>query len=317
MPHETEILFNEAGIQYQGVNDASGGTGAYPIQGLIVGQFKRGRLDKPMTIHRDNIKAMLGYDPQNPCYTAVQDVLGTGVPNVQVLRLGEGGPDWNPGGGGNGGGGNGGGGDGGGDGGGGVGPEIPQEPEWDIKYKVNGQWIYEITGQTVEQSESRNEQYRLSATELVVSDNVTKIGFFAFRFWNALISVKLGNSVTSLGYYSFENCTRLKSIDLPDSLEILEANALGDCNALEVLDFGANLKLIKAWALVNLYQLHTIVFRSNTPFTAEGYAYGNGSSGGTDPEYIYVPDHLINEYEVPLWNLASKESYRPLSQYNG
>ena len=91
MPHETEILFNEPGIQYQGVNDASGGTGAYPIQGLIVGQFKRGRLDKPMTVHRDNIKAMLGYEPQNPCYTAVQDVLGTGVPNVQVLRIGGGG----------------------------------------------------------------------------------------------------------------------------------------------------------------------------------------------------------------------------------
>ena len=87
MPHETEILFNEPGIQYQGVNDASGSTGAYPIQGLIVGQFKRGRLDKPMTIHRDNIKAMLGYDPKNPCYTAVQDVLGSGVPNVQVLRI--------------------------------------------------------------------------------------------------------------------------------------------------------------------------------------------------------------------------------------
>ena len=316
MPHETEILFNEPGIQYQGVNDASGSTGAYPVQGLIVGQFKRGRLDKPMIIHRDNIKAMLGYDPQNPCYTAVQDVLGSGVPNVQVLRLGEGGPDWNPGGGGNGGGGN-----GGGDGG--VRPEvpqepeIPQEPEWDIKYKVNGQWIYEITGQTVESSESRHEQYRYSATELVIGDRVKIIGSFAFQFWNALISVKLGNSVTSLGYYSFESCTRLKSIDLPDSLEILEANALGGCQSLEILDFGTNLKLIKAWALVNLYKLHTIIFRSNTPFTAEGYAYGNGGSGGTNPQYIYVPDHLINEYEIPLWNLASKESYSPLSQYNG
>ena len=304
MTNITTIIDQESGIQYQGVEDRSSRTGTYPVIGMIAGQFRRGRFDKPMTITNENIKAQLGYDPTNPHYMAVQDVLSSGVPSVQVLRVGDGG------------GGNGGDGGDGGDGGG-VGPEIPQEPEWDIKYKVNGQWIYEITGQTVEQSESRNEQYRLSATELVVSDNVTKIGFFAFRFWNALISVKLGNSVTSLGYYSFENCTRLKSIDLPDSLEILEANALGDCNTLEVLDFGANLKLIKEWALVNLYQLHTIVFRSNTPFTAEGYAYGNGGSGGTKPEYIYVPDHLINEYEVPLWNLASKERYRPLSQYNG
>ncbi len=88
MPHETEILFNEPGIQYQGVTDASGSTGSYPVQGLIVGEFKRGRLDKPMVIHKDNVKAMLGHEPDNPHYVAVQDLLGTGVPNVQVLRLG-------------------------------------------------------------------------------------------------------------------------------------------------------------------------------------------------------------------------------------
>ena len=71
MTHVTEILDQEPGIQYQGVKDKSGGTGTYPIIGLIVGQFKRGRFDKPMTITNANIKGMLGYDPQNPCYTAL------------------------------------------------------------------------------------------------------------------------------------------------------------------------------------------------------------------------------------------------------
>ena len=87
MPHETEILANESGIQYQGVNDASSVTGEYPIQGLMTGIFKRGRFDRPMTIHKSNIKAMLGHEPKNPYYNAVQDALETGVPSVQVLRL--------------------------------------------------------------------------------------------------------------------------------------------------------------------------------------------------------------------------------------
>ena len=87
MSHETEILFNEPGIQYQGVNDESGSTGAYPVQGLIVGRFRRGRLDKPMIIHRDNIRAILGHDPKNPYYTAVLDILGQGVPFIHVLRM--------------------------------------------------------------------------------------------------------------------------------------------------------------------------------------------------------------------------------------
>ena len=88
MPHETEILANESGIQYQGVNDASSVTGDYPIQGLMTGIFKRGRFDRPMTIHKSNIKAMLGHEPKNPYYNAVQDALETGVPSVQVLRIG-------------------------------------------------------------------------------------------------------------------------------------------------------------------------------------------------------------------------------------
>lgn len=34
-----------------------------------------------------NIRAQLGYDPKNSYYVAVQDVLSSGVPSVQVLRL--------------------------------------------------------------------------------------------------------------------------------------------------------------------------------------------------------------------------------------
>lgn len=87
MPHVTEILDDEVGIQYQGVKDSSGSTGSYPINGIMVGLFKRGRFDKPMTITGANIRAMLGFEPNNPHYVAVQDALNSGIPSVQVLRL--------------------------------------------------------------------------------------------------------------------------------------------------------------------------------------------------------------------------------------
>ena len=89
MTNITTIIDQESGIQYQGVNDASGGTGTYPVIGLIVGQFRRGRFDKPMTITNENIKAQLGYDPTNPHYMAVKDVLSANVASVQVLRVGQ------------------------------------------------------------------------------------------------------------------------------------------------------------------------------------------------------------------------------------
>ena len=60
MTNITTIIDQESGIQYQGVEDRSGRTGTYPVIGLIAGQFRRGRFDKPMTITDQNIKAQLG-----------------------------------------------------------------------------------------------------------------------------------------------------------------------------------------------------------------------------------------------------------------
>ncbi|SFT12283.1 protein of unknown function, DUF285 [Acinetobacter bohemicus] len=84
----TKILGEAVGIQRQDIIDRTeeqttdGLTGA-----VILGRFKRGRLDAPMEIHQGNIRGQLGYDPKNPDYIAVQDCLDTNVPSVQVLRL--------------------------------------------------------------------------------------------------------------------------------------------------------------------------------------------------------------------------------------
>ncbi len=87
MPHETTILENEVGIQYQGVKNSSSIPRQASMGGLMIGTFKRGRLDRPMTITNENIRGELGHDPENPHYIAVQDALASGVPSVQVLRI--------------------------------------------------------------------------------------------------------------------------------------------------------------------------------------------------------------------------------------
>jgi hypothetical protein len=53
----------------------------------MIGKFKRGRIDKPMTITNANIKALLGYEPRNPDYIAVQDILDKDIPSIQVVRI--------------------------------------------------------------------------------------------------------------------------------------------------------------------------------------------------------------------------------------
>lgn len=85
----TKVLGPEVGIQWSGLQDRTETTNktglGYP---LIVGQFKRGRTDQPMKITNGNIRSLLGYDPTNKDYIAVQGYLDTGVPSVNVLRVG-------------------------------------------------------------------------------------------------------------------------------------------------------------------------------------------------------------------------------------
>ena len=86
---QSKILGEAVGIQYQGVKDESeinqsGGL----TTGYFVGRFKRGFMGKPFTVTATNFQALLGYDPSNPDYLAVEDVFNRGVPSLQVLRVG-------------------------------------------------------------------------------------------------------------------------------------------------------------------------------------------------------------------------------------
>ena len=195
-------------------------------------------------------------------------------------------------------------------------PYVPpiEEPVWDIKYLVNGSWIYETTGSIVEQDANRD-MYRTTATELVISDSVTEIKYYAFRFWSALTSVKLGQSIKVIGSRAFESCSNLTEFICPDSLESIAETALGGCYRIRLLEFGTNLISIGDAACANLSLLETAVFRGRIMPTLGDYAFGNGGSNSPRPSAVYVPDDLFNEYAEAIWNLADISKFRSLSTY--
>lgn len=87
MPHVTKALNNEVGVQIDDIQDLTGQDGGYRLPGLIIGQFRRGRFDKPMLITSENVRALLGHDSGNVHYRTVLDVLDKGVQSIQVLRV--------------------------------------------------------------------------------------------------------------------------------------------------------------------------------------------------------------------------------------
>ena len=84
----TQVLGDSVGIQWAGLQDktvTTPTTGA--TEALIVGEFRRGRIDRPMRITRENVRSTLGYEPDNPFYQAVNNALAI-FSFVNVLRIG-------------------------------------------------------------------------------------------------------------------------------------------------------------------------------------------------------------------------------------
>ncbi len=86
---ESKTLGSAAGVQYQGVIDKTE-TNSLPslANGVIVGRFKRGRMDKPFKVTASNYQALLGRDPSNPDYLAVEDAFKRGISEISILRIG-------------------------------------------------------------------------------------------------------------------------------------------------------------------------------------------------------------------------------------
>lgn len=103
-------------------------------------------------------------------------------------------------------------------------------------------------------------------TEIVVPDNVNKIGNYAFAKYKNLTSITIGNNVksighssfretsitsivipegvTSIGDYAFSYCKKIASITLPDSLISIGAFAFRECSALKSITIPENVTSI-------------------------------------------------------------------------
>ena len=65
---------------------------------------------------------------------------------------------------------------------------------------------------------------------LLISDDITKIGNYAFFGVSSLYSVTIPGNVETIGVSSFERCTRLNSITLSDGIKHIGSHAFSYCN---------------------------------------------------------------------------------------
>ena len=100
----------------------------------------------------------------------------------------------------------------------------------------DGTWIYD--GREIP------ENLKDSISTIIVNDNVTSIGNFAFCDYTELTNITIPNSVTSIGCMVFASCTSLKNITIPNGVTSIGFSAFANCYNLKTIIISNSVKNI-------------------------------------------------------------------------
>ena len=163
--------------------------------------------------------------------------------------------------------------------------------------------------------------YKDQITKVVFSGNVTTVGSYAFKDYDAITDVDFGSAMHTLGANSFAQCDGLTSISLPATFRIFGEQSLYSCKNLKAIHCYGPFPSFKLNCLWDSYV--TIYYPASSPWSVDliaqlEEAFHNRiefrASDGTDP---YVPTQPTEAtvpptMEIP-WNTeALPQATQPL-----
>ncbi len=80
--------------------------------------------------------------------------------------------------------------------------------------------------------------YRNDIFNVVIDDNVRKIGNYAFFRCENLTSMTIGNSISAIGIRAFSGCSSLMSVIIPNSVLTIGDDAFSGCKNLRTFTMG-------------------------------------------------------------------------------
>ena len=107
-------------------------------------------------------------------------------------------------------------------------------------------------------------------TNLIIPDEVTNIGDYAFSCCTGLASITIPDSVTSIGDGAFCGCTGLTSITIPDSVTSIGDIAFSDCERLTSVTIPDSVTSIGKRAFSNCYNIKNIIVPKGVKYIEYG-----------------------------------------------
>ena len=113
--------------------------------------------------------------------------------------------------------------------------------------------------------------------DLVIPDDVTKIGKRAFSGCSSLSSVTIPNSVTSIGNSAFDGCSSLTSVTIGNSVKSIGNSAFNGCSSLSSVSIGNSVTEIDNYAFDGCSSLTSVTI-GNSVKSIGNSAFWNCSS---------------------------------------
>ena len=105
--------------------------------------------------------------------------------------------------------------------------------------------------------------YRKYFNKVIISDDCTAIGNYAFYECDNILSVHIPESVRRIGYSAFSYCKGLTKVTLPSKLTYIESSLFSDCINLRTVYIPEGVTNISSHAFYNCYNLENIDIPSN------------------------------------------------------
>lgn len=99
-----------------------------------------------------------------------------------------------------------------------------------------------------------------SLTRITIPDSVVEISYYAFTDCSSLTSVTIPDSVINIGKYAFSGCSSLKSVKIPGIVTEISSNMFEGCRNLTNIIIPENLRKICGGAFKNCSNLERVVF---------------------------------------------------------
>ena len=141
-------------------------------------------------------------------------------------------------------------------------------------------------------------KYKGSSSVVVIPNNVTRIGEFAFFTCSGLTNITIPNSVTSIGHSAFRGCTGLTSVIIGNGVTSISDFAFFNCTGLVSVTIGNSVTRIGKFAFYNCNKLQNI-YITDIAAWCNISGLDNLMYYGSSNKKLYINNELATSITIP------------------